>query len=72
MDHPPRRVIDVDYRWIDAIPLENLESGNTWICKMVCQKGWHRQYLMIKRDYWTEDDYFKEIENLFLKLNIDP
>jgi hypothetical protein len=51
-------VLDVDYRWIDEIPLEDLAGCSNWICKGLWSDEWKRIYLVIPREGWTDEDYF--------------
>jgi len=65
-----RYILDVDYRWVEAFPLEELVENPSWSAKYLVHKNWRRSYLLNPRNYWSTDDYFNYAERKIRELEI--
>lgn len=66
-------ILDVDSRWVDAIPLEDLVDEKNWIAKYLVHKDWSRSYILNPRSYWGTRDYFDYARKRIRELGIiDP
>lgn len=64
-----RYILDVDYRWVDAVFLEDMSDETTWKAKYLVHKDWDKAYVLNARPDWTEDRYFREAEERIRALN---
>jgi hypothetical protein len=63
-------VVDVDYRIMEGVPLESMDSCQGFKCKAVMKRGWSRWYYLIPRATWEKADYLKFADKRLAEIGI--